>query len=343
MEGTEKMARSPDFNQLLTVLRNEEPERPVLFELFMNVPLYELVNGEKLPGDDRLSLARFAAKAYRKMGYDFSTIYASCFHFSKDVASLHTRSLNDGAEITDWKSFEAFSWPEPEQFDDHALKEMDRAMPEGMKLMVMGPGGVLENVVSLCGYENLCMMLYDEPELAGLIFDNVGERLVRYYQAALQYASVGLVSSNDDWGFNSQTFLSPEMMRRYVFPWHRKIVETAHAAGRPVFLHSCGQLGAVMDDIIGMGYDAKHSFEDNILPIEQAYERYHGRIALLGGLDMNYLCNADEQAVYERTTAMLRRASGRGGWAVGTGNSVPDYLPPRSLFAMQRAARDFAG
>ena len=40
------MAPSPDFNQLLTVLRNEEPERPVLFELFMNVPLYELVNGE---------------------------------------------------------------------------------------------------------------------------------------------------------------------------------------------------------------------------------------------------------------------------------------------------------
>jgi uroporphyrinogen decarboxylase len=58
---------------------------------------------------------------------------------------------------------------------------------------------------------------------------------------------------------------------------------------------------------------------------------------------MNFLCSADEQSVYDRTMAMLRCAAGRGGWAVGTGNSVPDYLPPRSLFAMQRAAKDFAG
>ena len=30
-----------------------------------------------------------------------------------------------------------------------------------------------------------------------------------------------------------------------------------------------------MDDIIAMGYDAKHSFEDKIQPIEEAYEAYH--------------------------------------------------------------------
>ena len=39
---------------------------------------------------------------------------------------------------------------------------------------------------------------------------------------------------------------------------------------------------------------------------------------------------------------MLKRSCENGGWAVGTGNSVPDYLPNESLFAMQRATRDFA-
>jgi hypothetical protein len=39
---------------------------------------------------------------------------------------------------------------------------------------------------------------------------------------------------------------------------------------------------------------------------------------------------------------MLRQVGDRGGWAVGTGNSVPEYLPPWNLFAMHRAASDFA-
>lgn len=332
-----------DFGQLLTVVHGGVPSRPVLFELFMNLPLYERVNGEKLPDASPLGRARFTVRAFHNMGYDYATLHASAFHFAGGFETKHTRSLNASAGIVDERSFEAFAWPEPEDDGADLLHDIKPFMPDGMKLMVMGPGGVLENVIELVGYETLCLMLYDAPDLAGRIFDAVGERLLRYYQLALQHDSVGLISSNDDWGFNSQPFLSPAMMRRYVFPWHRKIVETVHAAGRPVFLHSCGNLDSVMDEVIAMGYDAKHSFEDKILPIEQAYERWQGRIALLGGLDMDYLCTHPQEDIYRRTMAMLERTAGRGGWAVGTGNSVPEYLPPDALFAMHRAARDFGG
>ena len=330
-----------DFNLLLAVLRKQAPARPVLFELFMNMPLYERVNGERLRDDSPLGIARFTVRAFHKMGYDYATLHASSFHFAGGFETKHTRSLNANAGIRDERSFEAFAWPDPDAYSTDLLDEIKSDLPQGMRLMVMGPGGVLENVIELVGYENLCLMLYDNPELAGRVFDAVGSRLVRYYELALQHEAVGLISSNDDWGFNSQPFLSPAMMRKYVFPWHQRIVDTVHRAGRPVFLHSCGNLNSLMDEVIAMGYDAKHSFEDNIQPIEQAYEAYAGRIALLGGLDMNYLCTRPEDEIYRRTLAMLERSSIRGGWAVGTGNSVPEYLPPEALFAMHRAARDF--
>ena len=35
---------------------------------------------------------------------------------------------------------------------------------------------------------------------------------------------------------------------------------------------------------------------------------------------------------------MLERTAGRGGYALGTGNSVPDYVPDENYFAMIRAA-----
>ena len=87
-----------------------------------------------------------------------------------------------------------------------------------MKIMLSGPGGVLENVIDLVGYDNLCYLIFDEPELVAAVFEKVGSILAAYYEQGAQYDSVGIIMSNDDWGFNTQTMLSPEDLRKYVFP-----------------------------------------------------------------------------------------------------------------------------
>jgi len=331
--------REPNFENLLKVLRREVPERPVLFELFMNMKLYQLVNDGKPDGSDDLSIARFTVEAFRKLGYDYATVYGSAFGFQHNaIESRNTISLNDGAVIFDEESFDAYQWPDPEAFDYSRLEKIRPYLPDGMKLMVMGPGGVLENVISIVGYDNLCFMLYDDPELVKRVFDEVGSRLVSYYRIVSQYDTAGLICSNDDWGFNTQPMLSPDQMRKYVIPWHRKIVETAHAAGKPIMLHSCGNLHTLIDDIVDAGFDAKHSFEDNIFPIEQAYEAWHDRIALLGGIDMDFIVRRPEQQIRDRVAAMLERTKDRGGWAVGTGNSVPEYIPVSHFLAMIETA-----
>jgi uroporphyrinogen decarboxylase len=129
--------------------------------------------------------------------------------------------------------------------------------------------------------------------------------------------------------------LSPADMRRYIFPWHKRIVEAIHAAGKPAILHSCGNLEEVMDDVIDdMAYDAKHSYEDAICPVEQAYEIWGRRIAVLGGIDVDFVCRSTPQQIRKRCMAMLDRAAGRGGYALGTGNSVPEYVPAENYLAI---------
>ena len=39
-----------------------------------------------------------------------------------------------------------------------------------------------------------------------------------------------------------------------------------------------------------MGIDARHSYEDKILPVEEAYKEYAGRLAVMGGIDVDFLC-----------------------------------------------------
>ena len=63
-----------------------------------------------------------------------------------------------------------------------------------------------------------------------------------------------------------------------------------------------------------------------------------GIIAILGGIDMNYLCATEPDEITKRSEAMLERSVERGGYALGSGNSIPDWVPEESFFAMIRAA-----
>jgi uroporphyrinogen decarboxylase len=211
----------------------------------------------------------------------------------------------------------------------------------GMKAVSQVPCGVLEDVTSLVGFDNLCFLLADDPELTQEIFDAVGSRLVNYYQSLVQHDAVGAIIGNDDWGFKTQPMISPDDMRRYVVPWHKQIVQVAHAAGKPAIMHSCGNLVVLMDDIIDdIGYDGKHSYEDAIMPVEDAYETYGSRIAILGGIDVDFVIRAAPEDVYQRAKTMLERTDARGGYALGTGNSVPEYVPDEAFFAMIKAATE---
>jgi uroporphyrinogen decarboxylase len=312
----------------------------VLFEFILNGRLYErLLKGQWHTEGNPLAHVRNGMEAFAAAGYDYA-LFAGGWIFGfarKDRQSAQTVSINDGVVITDRASFDAFVWPDMAKADFSVLKNVEAYLPDGMKLMVCTPDGVLENVIALLGYENLCALLVDDPELVGDVFDRVGETLLTYYRKALAHRSVGLVMVNDDWGFRTQPLLSPVYMRKYVFPWHRRIVEAAHAAGRPAVLHSCGQLEVLMDEIIDdLKFDGKHSYEDVICPVEQAYARWGKRIAILGGMDVDFMVRSDPQTIHRRAKRMLESAPT--GYALGTGNSVPEYVPDENYFAMTRAA-----
>ena len=338
-----KYKPSPDFSNLLAVLEGKRPARPTLFEFFMNPGLYRQFAGE-LPADcpahlrDLLTLIL----GFKNLGYDYASVKVDGFRFGAgERDAKESVSMSHGGVIHDRASFEAYPWPDPDAAAYSILDEIAPFMPEGMKLIVWGEGGVLENVTSLTGYEDLCILLMEDEDLAAELFEQVGSRFVRYYENSLQHDVVGGIISNDDWGFRSQTLLSPDHLRRFVFPWHAKIAEAAHAAGRPAILHSCGELKEVWEDIIcGMKFNGKHSYEDAILPVEEAYEKYQGRIGILGGLDLDYVCRSEPEKVYERASAMIERSRERGGYALGTGNSIPEYVPLENYLAMLKAVQE---
>jgi len=341
---------TPDFSRLLDVLVRRPTAKPVLYEFLISFKELQRFAGAnwvepKTPADWTGNFAQGFAGG----GYDFAYIYpwqAGHFHFphphrdsEKSVGMAH------GGSVTTREEFESYPWPDPEKDSWTFLDEVRPRVPEGMKLIISHPGGTLENLTSLMGYEELCIAMHEDPELVSDIADAIGSRLYRYFERALEADKnrlIGAVTVNDDWGFKTQTFLSAEQMRQYIIPWHRKCVALAHSAGIPAILHSCGCLDSVWEDIIeDIKFDGKHSYEDAIEPVEQAYERLGSRIAILGGIDLDFLCRATPEEITARCTAMIERTQKRGGYALGSGNSIADYIPEASYDTLRYAVLDY--
>jgi uroporphyrinogen decarboxylase len=339
--------REPDFTNLIKILNRGKPFRPTLFEFFLNEKLYEQLADEKAKStNDALRIFRVVISAFENAGYDYATIpnsYTQTLWFHKNETEKKlSKSLNDGFIITDEESFLAYDWPNPEHGNYEVFNILGKELPDGMKLIACGPGGVLENAIELVGYENLCFLSLINEELTKLVFDAIGSRLLKYYEIVSSFESIGAVISNDDWGFKTQTMFAPEMLRTYVFPWHKKFVGAIHQNNKPAILHSCGNLSAVMEDVIDdMQFDGKHSFEDNISPVETEWQHYHNRIAILGGIDMNFLASSTPEKIRERCTRLLELTAEEGSYALGSGNSIPEFIPYENFKAMMDAALFF--
>lgn len=337
----------PDIGNLHRVLKREKTSRPVLFEFMINRNICQMAAGfDHQPEPCSMDDYRMIIQGFRNLGYDYAPVYtvgSDIFSFTKgERDALESVSLNQGALITDRESFEKYRWNDPRTANYDIYHSLGEQLPDGMKLLGFSNGGILENATDLVGFERLATLGLLDPELTGEVFRNIGERLVDFYSIMSSADTVGACVVNDDWGFRRQTMLPPEMMEAFVFPYTARIVRAIHDNGKPVILHSCGNVKGVMDVVIDrLQIDGKHSFEDEIYPVEDAWEWWHDRIAILGGIDMDFLARRPPREIYERAVRLLELTSDPGGYALGSGNSIPDYVPVENYLAMLWAAAEF--
>jgi len=279
-----------------------------------------------------------------RMGYDFVRFEAPLPFPRTTVAAKDTGAdpskdrlwvdLHEGV-ITSWDDFERYPWPEVEDMDFFQFEYINDHLPEGMKFLTCHAAGIFEHLSQLMSYEGLSFALFDQPDLVKAITDRVGELILKFYEHLLDLENVIAIFQGDDMGFRTGTLISPDDLRKYILPWHKKYAEIVHQRNRPYLLHSCGNLETIIEDLISdVGIDGKHSYEDVIIPVQEFQQKYGDRIAVLGGLDINILTEATPEQVREKTRYLIETCGSRGRYAVGSGNSIPSYIPVENYLAM---------
>lgn len=237
------------------------------------------------------------------------------------------------AVIRSMDDFERYPWPdESTPLDFGPFATVARLLPPGAKIVggvCMGP---YEWVSQMMGVMGLSYAMSEQPGLVAAMFAKIGRLICSADRQLATMDAIGALRQGDDLGFKTSTFLSPADLRRLVFPIYREMASIAHAADKPFILHSCGNLDAVYPDLIeDCRIDAKHSFEEAILPVEEFKRRYGKAVTPLGGLDVDVICRGTESEIRQYTRRKIEQCfAADGWWALGTGNSLTDYMPVRN-------------
>lgn len=240
--------------------------------------------------------------------------------------------------IQSWDDFYRYPWPRDVERINLAVRRMVNRLPDGMQAMVI-PGGIFETTTSLMGFVPFSYALADQPELVDAVIRKVSETIYLAIDDIIREPGVGGIFMGDDWGYASGTMISTKVMRQKIVPELKKIVDLVHDTDKLFLLHSCGKMYQLMDDLIAIGVDGKHSYEDKISPVEQIYQQYADRIAIVGGVDLHLLASGSEEQVRKRTRQILEACAPGGHYVLGTGNSVVNYMPLSNYQAMLNEGR----
>jgi len=341
------------------ILRKGTPKRVHHIELFLDAEVqqaickrYHLLDG--LDSSDPAFGLQQMVRVQRFLGYDYvrqgvddlpMPLHRLTTEDTAEIRREGGRSYVDETTgpITSWEEFHQYPWPDPDQVTTRALEWYSENLPDDMCIIASGGfAHFAEYLTWLMGYETLCFALYDHRDLVKAIADRLMALYVPMLERILAFDRVKIVWGSDDMGFKTGPMIGPDDLREFVLPGHKKMAEMAHAAGHPYLLHACGNLFSIYDDLIeDVKIDAKHSFEDTIEDVRELKPTYGQRMALLGGIDLDFLCRNDEAAIRERVRDTLAKCMPGGGYCLGTGNSVANYIPLDHYLAMVDEGRKF--
>ncbi|MBN2851684.1 MAG: hypothetical protein JXQ23_03000 [Clostridia bacterium] len=334
---------TPDFTNIVRAAYNQTPSRISIYEhMISEKKMEEVLNIEfaHLYGGDDKDINEFFkgyCRFFKEMTYDTVSFEAIFSGIMPGNGALYG---HESGCIKDYDDFRKYPWDElPELYFKKNKRYFDtviRHVPDGMSLVGGIGNGIFECIQDIVGYMNLCYMKVDDPETYAMLFVKMGDVLYKTWERFLPLYKdhYCIMRFGDDLGYKSNTMLPPNDVITHIFPQYKRIINLIHSYEKPFLLHSCGNLFSVMEELIGTGINAKHSNEDTIAPISVWYEKYGERIGNFGGIDADMLCRMDKNELKEYIRDIYEKATKAKGVALGSGNSIPEYVPVENYLNM---------
>ena len=338
----------PDYNNILMVLNNQRPTYLPLYEHHIDAPFISKILGEDI-SNEGLNSSELEGY-YRKVIGFWKDMTYDAFDFEAAICDIlpgHGAIMGGMlGPIQTREDFDRYPWNDiPHIFKEIYIPHFEairKVLPKGMKAYGGCGYGIFEASQDLVGYEPLCLMQHLDPDLFTDLYVKIGNLYCELWSWVIEnYSDIFVFyRMGDDLGHKTSTMLEPDTIRQHIFPQYKRIINLVHDSNHKFLFHSCGNIFPLMEDILKLGIDAKHSNEDQIALFMVWIEKYSEQIGLFGGFDMNELILNDYDYVFEkvRKEGTQFRALAKG-YGIGSGNSIPDYMEVDGFMAMVDAVK----
>jgi hypothetical protein len=347
--------------RILTTINHEEPDKVPAFEsAFTNNTIMEHYGIDPRSAGGYKGLYEFS----RRVGIDLVLSIASLFprKFLKrgqgfiDEYGRHMKfeSYKDGTQILTYhggqfNSFEDYeSWEQPDPYYPARLKQFFEGREVQKQLddevfSIPATGSLME-----CSWEGFGLEAFSrvirKHKQAQKIFDDRGKFTLEVVKIMAEN-DAKLVLLWDDYGFKNGLFMRPELYRKYIFPWIKRICDAAHKRDCKILLHSDGDLIEIFKDIIDCGVDALNPIESTTANPEydifKLNEKFGDKITFVGNLSPIMLAMGNISEIEDYAKQLIRELAPGGGYIFSSGHSINPAVTIDRFEAMQNIRRKF--
>ncbi len=237
-------------------------------------------------------------------------------------------------------TLEGYQLPDPHDVRRYAgYAEFCGAHAERFVLNEIG-FSLFERAWTLRGMENLMMDMHLHPDFVEELLDAICEFNLAILRHALEFPIDGC-RFGDDWGTQLGVMMGPALWRRFLKPRLARQYALVHEHGRRVFIHSCGAVSELFDDLIEIGVDCFNPFQPEVMDVYEMKRRYGNRLSFYGGLSTQKTLPFGGPDEVRAATRRLMREIGRdGGYILAPAHDVPKDVPLANVLALIEAVQE---
>ena len=214
--------------------------------------------------------------------------------------------------------------PIPPRRDERSWRVLDAVIRELKdEKFICGPSGGSIGIVLLGGMERGLLEIAANPE-AVRAATNFFVREQNLADGVLIHPDSDAVLWAEDLGYGKGTLISPAMFRDLFLEANKaRARNVKERFGKKILKHCCGNVKALMDDFVAIGYDAYQSIQPTAGMDLCALKKSHGdRIALWGGVAVENLVSGTPEDARRDVRRAMACAKPGGRFILGSSHSV---------------------
>ena len=189
-----------------------------------------------------------------------------------------------------------------------------------------------ERAWTLRGMENLMMDFLDHPDFVRRLLRSIADYNIAHFTEALKY-DIDAVYFGDDWGQQTGLQMGLRLWRQFIFPELKRMYSLVRDAGKCVFIHSCGKVDELFDDLTGIGLNCFNPFQPEVMDVFDILKKYRGRLAFHGGLSTQRTLPYGSVDDVINATRKLLGAGADGGYVFAPAHAVEGDVPLENMLA----------